>query len=377
MRVADLNYHLPPERIATHPATPRDAARLMVVRRDLENPQAPPRVEHRTVADLPDLGVLRAGDLMVVNQSRVVPAAFEGVRAATGGRVGGLYLQTVDSDDDEGNHWRVLLRSRGTLIHGEHIVIKGDNISLRLTLRERIGGGEWRVSTTPADAAAAMHALHHLGHTPLPPYILKARRDRGEATLQTEDIERYNTVYSTGEEAGSVAAPTAGLHFTPSLMGRLDEAGVVRKAVTLHVGPGTFAPLRGDTLDDHPMHAEPITISPDTLATLRDTRASGGRILAVGTTTVRSLESLPDSIPAATYSRGYCGSTSLFIRPDTGFIFRYTDVLLTNFHLPRSTLLALVASLPGMSLERVLDLYRAAVEEEYRFYSYGDAMLIC
>ncbi len=396
MRVDALDYHLPPDRIATQPVEPRDAARLMVVRRAGDDADAPPRVEHRTVTDLPDLGVLRRGDLMVVNQTRVLPAAFEGVRVATGGRVGGLYLESISDYEVAGNNasssqeaaganpsappssaaWRVLLRARGSLQTGEHIDLTADEHSLRITLVSNEGRDGWIVATTPADPAAAMHALRQIGRPPLPPYILHARRGRGEAEHHPRDAQRYNTVFAAPQEGpgpASVAAPTAGLHFTPSLLARLDALGVRRAAVTLHVGPGTFAPIRSDNLDDHPMHAETYSVPDATLTALRQTRDGGGRILAVGTTSVRTIESLPKPLPEHTYH----GSTNLFIRPDQGFAFQYTDMLLTNFHLPRSTLLALVASLPGMSLPRLLRLYHEAMQGGYRFYSYGDAMLIC
>jgi len=196
---------------------------------------------------------------------------------------------------------------------------------------------------------------------------------QGEVTA--EDQDRYNTVCA--ESAGSVAAPTAGLHFTPALLQTLEQMGVRRAAVDLHVGLGTFAPVRTEQLEDHDMHRESYTVARDTLDAIAQARASGRRLFVVGTTTVRALESLPDDALAPdAYPEGITSSTNLFIHPDAGFTFKYTDRLMTNFHLPQSTLLALVASLPGIGLDRLMAIYHAAVEKRYRFYSYGDAMLI-
>ena len=221
----------------------------------------------------------------------------------------------------------------------------------------------------PADTWSVLDAM---GVTPLPPYIRKARRLAGMAEQSAEDIERYNTVYA--EAPGSVAAPTAGLHFTPELLAALDAAGVRRMAVTLHVGPGTFAPVRSERLEDHAMHAERVEVPDEVVRAMAETRSRGGRVLAVGTTTVRAIESVPAA--AAAKGEGMLGPTDLFITPDNGFAFRFTDALMTNFHLPRSTLLAMVSALPGVGVERLLAWYREAIDEGYRFYSYGDAMLV-
>lgn len=356
MRAEELDYELPADRIATHPARPRDAARLMVVYR------AEDRVEHHRVRDLPRLGLLTPGDLMVVNQTRVLPAAVEAKRARTGGRVKGLYLRT-----DEAGHWLMLLESRGVLAPGE--VIELDERT-RLTLMERVEGGQWRARYEGSEPAGVV--LARLGRTPLPPYIQKARRSQHEPAIGPEDAHQYNTVYA--RDAGSAAAPTAGLHFTPALLEALDRAGVRRAALTLHVGPGTFAPIRAEELAQHVMHEEWFHVPAPVIEAIQQTRAAGRRIMAVGTTTVRALESLPE--PVEPWPQGYTAATRLFIHPDAGFRFRFTDMLLTNFHLPRSTLLALVASLPGVGLDRLKRWYRLAIEEGYRFYSYGDAMLL-
>ncbi|MCG8510827.1 MAG: S-adenosylmethionine:tRNA ribosyltransferase-isomerase, partial [Rhodospirillales bacterium] len=193
------------------------------------------------------------------------------------------------------------------------------------------------------------------------------------------DLDRYTTVYATAQKdtSGSIAAPTAGLHFTDELLKQLENQGVERAAVDLHVGIGTFAPVRSDTLEAHKMHAEWFTVPRQTLDAIRGCRARDGRVLIVGTTTVRALESLPDdALEIGRHPAGVTATTDLFIHPDAGFTFRFTDRLMTNFHLPRSTLLALVASLPGMGLDALMDSYRQAVDAQYHFYSYGDAMLI-
>lgn len=383
-----LDYGLPPERIATAPVSPRDAARLMVCDR------ATGKVHHRRVRDLPRLheqGIPgpRRGDLMLTNTSRVVPARFFGTRSGTGGRVEGLFLAEEPADPNGQASalpsWRAMFETRGKLQPGETIALhrggeQGDasdgnaaSSAHWLELLEPIGGGVWRCVLRSRDAEpGTWSVLDAIGSTPLPPYIRKARRTAGMAEQSAEDAERYNTVYA--EAPGSVAAPTAGLHFTPELLMALDEAGVRRMAVTLHVGPGTFAPVRSQRLEDHAMHAEQVEVPDEVVRAMADTRSQGGRVLAVGTTTVRAIESVPAS--AAAKGRGMLGPTELFITPDNGFVFRFTDALMTNFHLPRSTLLGMVSALPGVGVERLLAWYREAIDEGYRFYSYGDAMLV-
>lgn len=360
MRTDELDYELPPGLIATRPSDPRDAARLMVVRRAGE------LVEHRHIRDLPVIpGAVCAGDLIVFNRTRVLPARFDGVRRGTGGRVSGLYLGSDTPGD-----WRVMLESGGSLREGETVDLSGQS-SLRLDMNQ--GGGRWAVRLkSPLDTS---RLLAEIGRTPLPPYILKQRRAVGDLEEQPLDTDRYNTVFA--DDPGSVAAPTAGLHFTPALIQRLEQAGVRIAYVTLHVGLGTFAPVRATRLGDHEIHSEWFQVSAETVQAITETHKAGGRIVPVGTTSVRAIESLPCPIPVG----GYSGSTNLYIRPDahggaSSFNFRFTDALLTNFHLPRSTLLALVAALPETGIERLLSWYRQAVEHGYRFYSYGDAMLI-
>ena len=312
------------------------------------------RIDHRRVADLGEY--LTSDDLLCLNDTSVLPARIVGHRSDTGGRIEGLFLEHCESN------WRVMLRSNGRLRDGQTITLIGpDGNEGRITVGERAGSG-WMVEPDPSTT------LEAVGHTPIPPYILKARDEE-----QVDDeIDRgwYRTVFENASEAGSVAAPTAGLHFTPELLDRLSAKGIRQSTVTLHVGPGTFAPISTERLEDHDMHEESWSISTDTLSALaaRRTPGSRGRIIAVGTTSVRVLESLPDPLPEA----GLTGRTRLMIAPPWNF--RHVDALLTNFHLPSSTLLALVASMIGSDLLK--SAYAEAISKGYRFYSYGDAMLI-
>ncbi len=355
LRTDALDYRLPPELIATRPAEPRDAARMMVLSRSDD------RIEHARVRDLP--GFLQAGDAMVFNTTAVAPARFCGRRAGTGGRVDGLFVEQLPS-----RRWVVMLRSNGRLHAGDAIDLlsrTGEPTPHRLELIEPHAQG-WTVALDgplPADAV-----LEVVGLTPLPPYILKARHGRAVA----DDLDRtwYQTVYADSAQARSVAAPTAGLHFTGDLLARLEAAGVRRIDVTLHIGPGTFRPITAATLAGHVMHAEQYSVSPEAVTALA---ARTGRLFAVGSTTARTLESLPDPLPAANMLDGPIrGCTDLLIAPPDEP--RHFDGLLTNFHLPRSTLLALVAALIG--LDRLQDVYAEATQRRYRFYSYGDAMLV-
>ena len=384
METDALDYDLPPERIATVPVSPRDAARLMVCDR------ATGVVHHRRVGDLPSLHAEglpgpRRGDLMLTNTSRVVPARFLGRRRETGGRVEGLFLAEepalADAAAHPGPRWRVMFETRGKLRTGETIALRRGEAEAdhetetphALDLLDAIGEGVWRCALRSRNVApSTWSVLESIGSTPLPPYIRKARRLAGMAERSAEDRQRYNTVYA--KEPGSVAAPTAGLHFTPELLSALDEAGIRRMAVTLHVGPGTFAPVRSERLEDHAMHAERVEVPDEVVRAMAEARSRGGRVLTVGTTTVRAIESVPAS--AAAKGEGMLGPTDLFIAPDNGFAFRFTDALMTNFHLPRSTLLAMVSALPGVGVQRLLAWYREAIDEGYRFYSYGDAMLV-
>jgi S-adenosylmethionine:tRNA ribosyltransferase-isomerase len=346
MRREELQYDLPPELIAQQPAEPRDASRLMVVDR------ATGGIAHRMFRDLPEY--LAGPDLLVLNDTRVIPARFFG-RRATGGRVELLFLHV------DGDAWQVMLRSSRRLQAGERIACDGADVAIELI--ERVERGTWRVQPVPA--VGVMELLSRVGQTPLPPYIERARPTAA-------DVERYQTVYA--QRPGAVAAPTAGLHFTPAVFDALVARGVQRTAVTLHVGAGTFTPIEADALADHRMHAEWYEAPAAAIAALRRTRAAGGRIVAVGTTAVRVLESLPDGAvdPDAAAPAAPSGWTDVFIYPP--YTPRHVDVLVTNFHLPGSSLIALVMALAGKELIRAA--YAAAIAEGYRFYSYGDAMLI-
>ncbi len=351
---SELDYELPPGLVAIRPAEPRDSARLLLVHRSND------RIEHRRVGDLPE--ILAPGDLLVFNTTAVLPARLVGQRADTAGHIEGLFLGELDD-----RCWRAMLRSNGRLRVGQRIdLVDADgrvsDHQIELIARE---GETWIVR--PTGDAAALAILQQVGRTPLPPYIRRARgpRDFDDAT----DRLWYETVYARVDQRESVAAPTAGLHFTPELLTRLAEAGVGRADVTLHVGPGTFKPITAASLDEHEMHSERFTVPPETLERLGSAHAS--RVIAVGTTVVRTLESLPSPI-RPTLGEPVVARTDLLIAPPHEF--KHVDGMLTNFHLPRSTLLALVGAMLG--LDRTKSIYREAIAHDYRFYSYGDAMLI-
>jgi S-adenosylmethionine:tRNA ribosyltransferase-isomerase len=363
LRTDTLDYELPERCIATSPSSPRDAARMLVVSRTLGD------VAHRHVRDLPEY--LRPGDLMVVNDTAVAPARLIGRRPETHGRIEGLFL-----DEEDGGGWRAMLKSNGRLRPGDVVELvdsTGAPTGDRLTLAER-DGDVWSVTVQSAGPDQSPKpeepVLERAGRTPLPPYILRARTMREEFYDDARDRTWYQTVFADPEQRRSVAAPTAGLHFTPALLDAVKAAGVARAEVTLHVGMGTFKPIAADVVADHPMHEEWYEVRADAVRAVRETARAGGRVLAVGTTSVRTLESLPNPLPQADAT--LAGATDLLITPP--YAFRHTDALLTNFHLPRSTLLALVAALIG--IDRLLDLYQTAIDRGYRFYSYGDAMLI-
>lgn len=342
MRLSSFDFELPPELIAQTPLAERAASRLMVVRR------VTGAVEHHRFADLP--GLLSAGDLLVRNETRVIPARLRG-RKASGGRIELLLVERLPG---EGETWRCMARSAkparpgGRLffaggVEGEVVADLGDGWR---TVRFTCGGG-------------LLEQLESVGEMPLPPYI--------QRPPAAEDRERYQTVYA--REPGAVAAPTAGLHFTEETFADLQARGIAVHGLTLHVGPGTFQPVRVDSLDDHRMHGERFSIPAATAAAVNAARAQGRRVVAVGTTSTRALESAADEDGSL---RALSGETYLFIRP--GYRFRVTDALVTNFHLPKSTLLVLVSAFAGREL--ILEAYRQAVAERYRFFSYGDCMLI-
>ena len=348
MADADLyDYDLPTELIAQQALTDRAAARLLVVHR------ATGRLEHRQISDLPE--ILAPGDLVVVNDTRVVPARLIGRRAATGGAWEGLFLRM----DETTGLWQILAHTRGRPAIGESVALVdragGEGVTLELVGRGL--GGTWLVR--PSVAGPAEEVLARVGRVPLPGYIRGGDEQQG-------DLERYQTVFARA--AGSAAAPTAGLHFTPDLLAAVAARGIGRADVTLHVGIDTFRPITAERLDDHPMHTEWCACPEPTAAAIRATKARGGRVVAVGTTAMRTLETAARSGTVSAWS----GPTDLFIRP--GFSFHAVDCLLTNFHLPRTTLLVLVSTFA--SRELIQAAYAEAIRERYRFLSYGDAMLI-
>ncbi len=355
LRSDALDYDLPPHLIAAYPCPQRDASRMMVLDRSGRI------LAHRRARDLPEY--LRPGDAIILNNSRVVPARFTARRLDTGGRVEGLYLGPRSDRRDA----TALLRPGSRVRLGVDYVIEsaaGDLADSRLTVLSR-EADHWLVRLD--GELTWREALERAGHAPLPPYILSRRRESGDAALDTpEDRTRYQTVYAGPE--GAVAAPTAGLHFTDDLLAECRRRGVELGFLTLHVGAGTFKPVETEFIEEHPIHEEWFTIPAATLALLRRTRERGGRMIAVGTTSVRALETPPDLAPEGDQT----AATRLLIAP--GHRFRHVDGLLTNFHLPRSSLMALVAAVIGV--EPLLDAYREAIAREYRFYSYGDCMLI-
>lgn len=342
LRTADYDFALPPELIAQAPLAQRDASRLMVVDR------AAGTVAHRTFADLPSL--LAPGDALVRNTTRVFRARLLGTRDS--GRPAEVLLLRVLGD----GVWEAMVRPGGKLGAGRRVTV-ADDLAIEV-LDVDTERRTRRVRLVAADGDV-LGAIERHGHVPLPPYI--ARADTAD------DAARYQTVYA--RQTGSVAAPTAGLHFTPELLGAVEARGVRPVDVLLHVGAGTFKPLDVDDPADHVMHEEWYEVSPEAAATVNATRAAGGRVWAVGTTSVRTLESAagPDGCV-----RAGAGDTALFIRPP--YTFRAADRVITNFHLPRSTLLMLVAAFAGYEL--TMHAYQEAVRERYRFYSYGDAMVV-
>lgn len=379
MRTSELEYDLPEGVIATRAAEPRDSARLLVLRRS-----DPGYLAHANVRDLPSY--LTAADTLVFNRTRVLAARLIAINASTGGKVEGLFLHESASHP---GHWRVLIKARrarpGSVLTLLDTADHPSDVVLTLVERVEDEEGGWLVSVTsganPVEPGASPSILSHVGRTPLPPYILAARRAHGEGVPDEADRERYQTVYAS-EQSGSVAAPTAGLHFTPGLLETLARSGVRSEEVVLHVGTGTFRPVETESLLDHPMHREWCSISSETCDRIAASRTPGARsrIIAVGTTTVRTLESYAKHPEAKPGPWPPSIDTRLLITP--GHRFRWVDGMLTNFHLPRSTLLALVAAAlelpaePGSGIRRVKEAYAIAIRDGYRFYSYGDAMLI-
>jgi S-adenosylmethionine:tRNA ribosyltransferase-isomerase len=337
----EFDFLLPDDLIAQHPSEPRDGCRLMVVRRQTQS------WEHRVFTDLPDL--LGPGDILARNNTRVIPARLVGSREATGGKWEGLFLR-----DRHDGSWEILATTRGRPVSGEIVAV---GRGLRLRLVEKGESGRWVVRPLSEEPATALLQRH--GEVPLPPYIRMGREGPG-------DRDGYQTLYA--REEGAVAAPTAGLHFTDRLFERLARKGVGWVDLTLHVGLGTFRPIDAERIEDHVLHAESAVLSEAAARQLNACRTRRGRVVAVGTTSARLLEA------AATAGdlQPFEGETALYLRP--GHTFRGLDALITNFHLPRSSLLVLVSALGGVELIRAA--YAEAIRERYRFYSYGDAMII-
>lgn len=349
MSTCELDYDLPDALIAQQPLTRRDASRLLVVDRSTGT------LVDSSISALPDH--LRPGDLLILNDTRVLPARFSAYRT-TGGRIDGLFIR-----EDSPGRWYVLLEKSRRLRCGDLLTLGQDSLEeTTLRLAQRHDRGEWIVVVDPA--RPAVEVLERFGRTPLPPYIRRLKKTEDSDAL---DRRRYQTVYA--QHPGAVAAPTAGLHLTRSLLGQIRERGVKIAFVTLHVGVGTFRPIRAQRLEDHVMHEEWYEVPPETASGIATCRQSGGRVVAVGTTVTRALESAHKR--SGTVCAHKCW-TNVFIYPPEKL--HVVDALLTNFHLPRSTLLALVMSAGGV--ETIRQAYRHAIKESYRFYSYGDAMLI-
>jgi S-adenosylmethionine:tRNA ribosyltransferase-isomerase len=352
--LAGYDYQLPQERIAQNPASPRDSARLLVV-------NSPTHHTHRVFRDLPEL--LRPGDLLIMNNTRVIPARLYGYKPS------GALVEVLLLEERQNNKWLALVKpgrrlQPGARIffeqhrHREHREEGEERESLSATVLEtdEATGGRVLQFELPTLGVSLLQVLDSFGQVPLPPYITNSQADRSQ----------YQTVYA--QRLGAIAAPTAGLHFTPQLLSRLQERGIGSVFVTLHVGVGTFRPVQVEDVTTHKMHGEWVEVSPETVERIRQTQRQGGRIIAVGTTVVRALEAAAESGQL----QPFCGKTNLFIYP--GYQWRVVEGLITNFHLPRSSLLMLVSALIGR--QRLLALYQQAIASDYRFYSFGDAMLI-
>lgn len=352
MRLSDFDFHLPEELIAQEPLPERDASRLLVA------PLNGAPFEHRTVRDLPEL--LAPGDLLVFNDARVIPARLRGRKADTGGRVELLLVEPLPTDGGAGERWFCLGQASKGLRPGQALEFDS-GLTATVEGPGEDGGNIVRLSL---GGDALLQALWDAGEIPLPPYI----QSSGAKAAADPNAERYQTIFA--RRPGASAAPTAGLHFTPALLEALRARGVGVATVTLYVGPGTFLPVRTEDISQHRMHAERYDVPAETAAAIARTRQNGGRVIAVGTTSLRALEAAWSESEAGV-SAGP-GSTELFLVP--GSTIHSVDGLVTNFHLPKSTLLMLVSALAGR--ERILAAYEEAVRERYRFFSYGDAMLL-
>ena len=371
MKTKQFWYPLPERLIAQHPAERRGTERMMVLHRDTGV------IEHRHIADIVEY--ITANDLLVVNDTKVFPARLIGKWTDSDGAIEVLMVSAAPMDAEiptmtnEGLTWNVIIGSGRKCREGQ-VAVFGPNDELRVKLLKPLSGiGMWRVEFICE--RPLMDLLDEFGHTPVPPYVKR----EGTAAEEKEDRERYQTIYA--REVGSVAAPTAGLHFTPEIFAALEAKGVKRVAVTLHVGPGTFRPVKADNIEDHQMDFEAFTVSPEAAEAINACRKRGGRVFCVGSTTVRTLETVacaaeqaePSAVQPSTFNlQPGCGASNIFIYPP--YRFRVCDCMLTNFHLPQSTLIMMVSALAGR--ERVLCAYAMAVQKNYMFFSYGDCMLI-
>lgn len=339
------DYTLPEQLIAQDPVVPRDSSRLLVV-------QGSDQHQHQIFRDLPEL--LQPGDLLVMNDTRVLPARLYGRKT------NGTPIEVLLLEEQIPGWWMALAKPGKRLQPGAKIEFghneQGEPELTAIVMSADEATGGRLLQFKPPAGETVLSMMSRLGQTPLPPYI----------TNSQAEPEQYQTVYA--EHPGSAAAPTAGLHFTPELLTRLAEKGIEHTFVTLHVGVGTFRPVESQDITEHQMHGEWIEVSPDTVAKIQATKARGGRVIAVGTTSVRSLEGAAQLGEL----RPYCGKTMLYIYP--GYPWQVIDGMITNFHLPKSSLLMLVSALIGR--ERLMDLYRVAIDQQYRFYSFGDAMLV-
>ena len=368
MKTRQFWYPLPARLVAQHPAERRGTEKMMVLHRDTGV------IEHRHIADIVEY--ITPNDLLVVNDTKVFPARLLGEWPDTHGAVEMLMVNAapMDSDDErptmaaagDSLRWNVIVGSGRKCREGQ-VASFGPNGELKATLLKPLSGiGMWQVEF--ACGRPLMDLLDEFGHTPVPPYVKR----EGTAEEEREDRERYQTIYA--REVGSVAAPTAGLHFTPEIFAALDAKGVKRVAVTLHVGPGTFRPVKADNIEDHHMDFEAFTVPPETADAVNACKAHGGRVFCVGSTTVRTLETVAAAVDGrdGRVVEAGSGASDIFIYPP--YRFRVCDCMLTNFHLPQSTLLMMISALAGR--ERVLCSYALAVRNNYMFFSYGDCMLI-
>lgn len=365
MKTRQFWYPLPERLIAQHPAEKRGTEKMMVLHR------ATGIIEHRHIADIVEY--ITPDDLLVVNDTKVFPARLIGEWPDTHGAVEVLMVSAapMDSDDERPSmtaarnslRWNVIIGSGRKCREGQ-IAEFGPNGELKVKLLKPLSGiGMWQVEF--ACERPLMDLLDEFGHTPVPPYVKR----EGTAEEEKADRERYQTIYA--REVGSVAAPTAGLHFTPEIFAALEAKGVKRVAVTLHVGPGTFRPVKADNIEDHQMDFEAFTVPPETAEAINACKARGGRVFCVGSTTVRTLETVASATEDGSVVAG-SGASNIFIYPP--YKFKVCDAMLTNFHLPQSTLLMMISALAGR--ERVLCSYAMAVRNNYMFFSYGDCMLI-